>query len=238
MRPDSRLKTIIALTALSVMTSALFALKPAALARPVATADELIGRMIEAQKSLRQWSAKAAIHVRVGSFSLPVNTRVYCRRPDEIALRFVGITMRPTGGFLLPDPLMFAGSSQYDMQLTGVETSGGVTLYTLTAQPKPKKAEYSWRFTVDGSTWQITRAQASKNGEQTDLRVTYALLPGNIRLPSVIRGSGILLLREALPPTLVNMVDGAAGKEGVSYTVTLSEYEVNEGVPANVFGKG
>lgn len=238
MRPDRRLRIIIAFTALSVMTSALVAIEPAAHARPAATAEELIGRMIEAQKSLRQWSAKAAIHVRVGSFSLPVNTRVYCRRPDQIALRFIGITMRPTGGFLLPDPLLFAGSSQYDMQLAGVETSGGVSLYTLTAQPKAKTAEYSWRFIVDGGTWQIAGAQASKNGEQTELRVTYAVLPGNVHLPSVIRGSGILLLREALPPGLVNMVEGAAGKEGVSYTVTLSEYEVNDGVPANVFGKG
>lgn len=236
MHPERRLRIIIALTALSVLISILVPVEPA-YARPAATAEELIGRMIEAQKGLRQWSAKAAIHVRVGSFSLPVTTRVYCRRPDQIALRFIGITMRPAGGFLLPDPLLFAGSSQYTMQITGLETVGGVSHYTLTAQPKSKKAEYSWRFIIDESNWQIVRAQASKNGEQTDLRVTYTVLPGNIYLPSVIKGSGILLLREALPSGLLKMVEGAAGKEGVSYTVTLSEYEVNGDVPAGVFGK-
>lgn len=197
--------------------------------------EELIANMIDAQKDLQEWRARARFEIRVGSVTLPLGMEVFCRRPDRMALKFVGVVIRPSGGFLFPDPVWFESSPGYELQVTGSVVTRDCVLHTLAARPDGHSSTLSWEFVVHGSTWLVVRATASLGEESSNLHISYTRVGDNCWIIDTIRGQGVLLLRDAVPASVLRWVSDAAGPSGVSYTVTLSGHRVNEGLPPNLF---
>lgn len=199
-------------------------------------AQEIISKMVEAQKNLREWSADVDMRLTIGSLAIPVSTKIFCRRPDKVALKFIGITIRPPGGFLLPDPLQFQDAAEYHITVVKSEVAGNSLLYTLHAQSlKSATDQYQWHFIVRAETWLITRAIVTSATESSEVRVTYYHHSDKCAVPQKITGTGVLLLRSSLPPGPALWAVDQAGKHGVSFEVTLSEYSINAGLPKNIF---
>jgi len=199
-------------------------------------AQEIIARMVDAQKNLREWSAAVDMRLTIGSLTIPVSTTIFCRRPDKVALKFIGITIHPPGGFLLPDPLQFQDSSEYAITVINSVLTGSALLYTLNARPlKSKTDQYQWQFVVQAGTWLITKAYVKSETEESEVRVTYYRHSDKCVLPQKLTGTGVLLLRTSLPPGPALWAVDQAGKLGVAYEVTLSEYSINAGLPRKIF---
>lgn len=199
-------------------------------------AQEIIAKMVESQKNLREWSANVDMRLTIGSLTVPISTTIFCRRPDKVALKFIGITIYPPGGFLLPDPLQFQDSSEYDMTVIDYTVTGNALLYTLNARPlKANTDQYQWQFIVQAGTWLITKAYVTSATEESEVRVTYYHHSAGCVLPQKLTGTGVLLLRASLPPGPALWAVNQAGKHGVAFEVTLSEYSINAGLPKNMF---
>lgn len=199
-------------------------------------AQEIIAKMVEAQKNLREWSAAVDMRLTIGSLTIPISTRIFCRRPDKVALKFVGITINPPGGFLLPDPVQFQDSSEYAMTVTNYTVTGNALLYTMNARPLKSNADqYQWQFVVQAGTWLITKAYVTSATEESEVRVAYYHHSDKCVLPLKITGTGVLLLRASLPPGPTLWAVDQAGKHGVAFEVALSEYSINAGLPKGIF---
>lgn len=199
-------------------------------------AQEIIAKMIEAQKNLREWSAEVDMRLTIGSLNIPISTKIFCRRPDKVALKFIGITINPPGGFLLPDPVQFQDSSEYAMTVTNYTVTGNAMLYTLNARPlKSNTDQYQWQFVVRVGTWLITKAYVTSVTEESEVRVTYYHHSDKCVLPLHLAGTGVLLLRASLPPGPALWAVDQAGKRGVAFEVALSDYSINAGLPKNIF---
>lgn len=222
--------------AIALAFSLAVALSCPGLSAPSPTLEEIVESMTVAQSGLFEWAADVSMQFYIGSLLVPVRTKLFCRRPSKAALRFGSITIHPPGGFLLPDPMQFSDSKCYEVALTETRIADGIPSYTLEARPKDPK-QHTWRFTVNGSTWLIYRAYAHSGMDESDLHIVYKNMGARIWVPASISGSGVLVLKDSLPPLIAASLVSLAGKQGVKYRVTLENHRVNGGVPDSVFKK-
>lgn len=210
--------------------SNLVAVPPDRVERRDARAQDVLLRMLQAQENLTSFEATAAAKVYIGGRNV-LNTSVglTIERPNHVAVRWLGMTIRPRHGLIFIDPQMFV-SEDYTVSVlsepaqSSRDTSARSDRWIISAVTSDSSEhQLSWILYVEPNTWLIRRAQVTVGGAAARTveaagTTGTAVIEADYRQagyrrwePVRLSAQGRMVLEEFLPGFLVNLVAGHSG---------------------------
>ncbi|MEA4882247.1 MAG: hypothetical protein VB144_01080 [Clostridia bacterium] len=172
-------------------------------------ASMVLEKMLSAQADLTSFEAPAMARITVNGKTV-MSTRIHliARRPNYVAVRWLGVTIRPHRGIIFVDPEKFT-SGEYSLSVEAWPTDNNGHWIVSAASRDDALEPLHWRLTVDALTWLITRAEVTTSaGEHCAIEATYRRTGLRRWEPESIHADGAMLLTEFLPSFLVRLVAG------------------------------
>ncbi len=211
--------------------SAQVALPPNRAEHRDARAQDVLLRMLQAQENLISFEGTAAARVYIGGRNV-LNTSVglTIERPNNVVVRWLGMTIKPRHGLIFIDPQMFV-SNDYTLSVVSAPAQGSrdasarsdrwIISAVTSGSSQP---ELRWILHVEPGTWLIRRAQVTVGTSAAHTAVIEAdyRQAGYRRWEPVrLSAQGRMVLEEFLPGFLVNLVAGR-GDRSISDEVSDS----------------
>lgn len=207
------------------------ALPPDEAERRDARAQDVLLRMLQAQENLTSFEGTAAAKVYIGGRNV-LNTSVglTIERPNQVVVRWLGMTIKPRHGLIFIDPQMFV-SDDYTLSVLSAppqssrDASARSDRWIISAvTSSSRQPQLSWILYVEPGTWLIRRAQVTLGGSAAQTAETAgatgtAVIEADYRQagyrrwePVRLSAQGRVVLEEFLPGFLVNLVAGRSGR--------------------------
>ena len=126
-----------------------------------AAAWDILLKMLQAQENLTAFEGRATARVCIGGRNvLTTSVSLMLERPNHVAVRWLGLTIRPKHGLMFVDPEVFV-SKDYSLSVhsaPSAQSDRWVISAVSTGQAQPK---LQWILHVDPETWLIRRAQVT-----------------------------------------------------------------------------
>lgn len=199
-----------------------------------AEAREVLLKMVQAQENLTRFEGTAAARVCArGRNVLTTSVDFIIERPNRVAVRWLGMTIRPRRGLVFIDPEMLA-SPDYALSLLSKpgpnsdSASAKCERWVISAIALPQNpVQLRWTLYVDPDTWLIRRAEvvegavgATSADEASVVEADYRQAGYRRWEPDLLWAQGRLVLEELLPDFLVNLIMGR-GSSGATVSVQL-----------------
>jgi len=215
--------------------SNLVAVPPDRVERRDARAQDVLLRMLQAQENLTSFQGTAAAKVYIGGRNV-LNTSVglTIERPNHVAVRWLGMTIKPRHGLIFIDPQMFV-SKDYALSVLSAPSQSSRDISARSdrwiisaATSGSSQPQLSWILYVEPDTWLIRRAQVTVGSSAAHTAVAAgttgtAIIEADYRQagyrrwePVRLSAQGRVVLEEFLPGFLVNLVAGRSVSEAVS----------------------
>lgn len=207
------------------------ALPPDEAERRDARAQDVLLRMLQAQENLTSFEGTAAAKVYIGGRNV-LNTSVglTIERPNQVVVRWLGMTIKPRHGLIFIDPQMFV-SDDYTLSVLSAppqssrDASARSDRWIISAvTSSSRQPQLSWILYVEPGAWLIRRAQVTVGGSAAQTAETAgttgtAVIEADYRQagyrrwePVRLLAQGRVVLEEFLPGFLVNLVAGRSGR--------------------------
>lgn len=207
------------------------ALPPDRAERRDARAQDVLLRMLQAQENLTSFQGTAAAKVYIGGRNV-LNTSVglTIERPNHVAVRWLGMTIKPRHGLIFIDPQMFV-SKDYALSVLSAPSQSSRDISARSdrwiisaATSGSSQPQLSWILYVEPDTWLIRRAQVTVGSSAAHTAVAAgttgtAIIEADYHQagyrrwePVRLSAQGQMVLEEFLPGFMVNLVAGHSGR--------------------------
>jgi hypothetical protein len=198
------------------------ALPPDRAERRDVRAQDVVLRMLKAQENLTSFEGTAAAEVYIeGRKVLNTSVSLTVERPNLVAVRWLGLNIRPRRGLIFIDPQMFVSD---DYTLSVLSAPGQSSRHTSARSDRwiiravtsgSSQPQLSWILYVEPETWLIRRAQVAVG----DAGRATAVIEADYRQagyrrwePVRLLAQGRMVLEEFLPGFLVNLIAGRSDR--------------------------
>lgn len=212
------------------------ALSPDRAERRDVRAQDVVLRMLEAQENLTSFEGTATAEVYIeGRRVLNTSVSLTVKRPNHVAVRWLGMTIRPRRGLIFIDPQMFVSKDYTLSVLSGPgqssrHTSARSDRWIIRAVTSGSiQPQLNWILYVEPDTWLIRRAQVTVGGAGRTATIAgvgatwtgrdTALIEADYHQagyrrwePVRLSAQGRMVLEEFLPGFMVNLVAGHSGR--------------------------
>ena len=183
-----------------------------------AVAQDVLLRMLQTQENLTSFEGTAGAKVYIGGRNvLTTSVGLVIERPNYVAVRWLGATIKPKHGLIFIDPQTFV-SDDYTLSVlsaparSGRDESTRSDRWIISAVSSGlHQPELSWTLYVDPDTWLIRRAQVVVGSSA----VRTAIIEADYRQagyrrwePVRLTAQGRMVLEEFLPGFVVSLVTG------------------------------
>lgn len=168
----------------------------------------VLGNMLFAQRNLNRFEEPAVANICInGAQVFSTKLTVIAERPNYVAVRWMGITIRPRRGLIFIDPNMLVGSAYTLCEAGNVPYSDdGLAIVRATTAPDAQP-RIDWTFWIDTSTWLIRRASVTADdGPLCRIAVSYRPDGPGRWIPVTISAEGRMVLEEFLPDFLITLL--------------------------------
>lgn len=168
----------------------------------------VLGNMLFAQRNLNRFEEPAVANIFIsGARVFSAKLTVIAERPNYVAVRWMGITIRPRRGLIFIDPNMLVGSAYTLCEAGNVSYSDdGFAMVRATTAPGAQP-RLDWTFWIDTSTWLIRRASVTADdGPPCRVAVSYRPDGPGKWIPVTISAEGRMVLEEFLPDFLITLL--------------------------------
>lgn len=195
-------------------------------------AQMVLDNMLRAQENLTSFELPATARVYLGGRNvLTANVQVLASRPNNLAVKWLGVTIRPRKGIIFIDPAQFVSENYTLSVLARPSTARQPSVtprfedghsndgWVISAISRPGTASpLRWKLYVDPETWLIVRAEViTADSDTCIIKAKYRNAGYRRWEPLFVHAEGKMVLEEFLPDVLVGLIMGQAAREKSAY---------------------